>query len=1149
MIDQNVEFKPTTWAIHNKTTIYLATFFIIVLGLGAYNSLPKENFPEVVIPNIIVATVYPGAGPIDVENTVTKILEKELKSISGVKKIKSNSMQDFSMINVEFNSGIAIDVAKSKVRDAVDKVKNDLPGDILDDPLIQDINLSDLPIMNVNLSGDFNLLQLKDYAEVVKDRLESISEINRIEIVGALEREVKVEVDIFKMAAAGASFNDISNAIKFENTTISGGEINIDGTKWAISVKGEYKNPSLMNDLIVRTSSGGVIYLRDIATVTDGTKEQESFARLDKKPVITLNVIKRSGENLISASDKIKSEIEDLKSNALPKKLKITVTQDQSIETKTTLHDLINTIIIGFALVTFILMFFMGTTNALFVGLSVPISACIAFLVMPSLGFTLNMIVLFSFLLALGIVVDDAVVVIENTHRIYGNGKMPIWKAAKIAAGEVFLPVLTGTIVTLSPFIPLAFWPGVIGDFMYYLPVTLIIMLLASLIVAYLINPVFAVDFMKKHRSLKEVRALDRPFYTTTAMFIIATIIGYFINFGMGNFMIFLYVLYALNKFVFSYMIEKFQTNLWPRFQDWYFRMIKTVIHGKRPIWVLLSAIVLLFISFIVTAIRSPQVEFFPKSDPKYVITYLKMPVGTHQIKTDSMTQIIEDRIYNVLGKNNPIVESVISNVAVGAGTQDDSQTQAMPNLGKITVAFVDFQERKGQSTVDYMDKIRAAVKGIPGTEIIVEQEASGPPTGKPINIEIAGDNFEELIQTADKLKSFILSKNIQGIEELKSDFQSSKPEVLIKVDRRRANQEGISTAQIGMELRTSIYGSEISKVRDDKEEYDVRLQVKKDQRNDIGNLMNMPLTFRDMNMGGQIRQVPLSSVASIEYSSSYAGIKRINKKRVISLSSNVLTGYTANDIVQKIEKQIKKFNKPEGIQIKMTGEQEDQAETMGFLTNAFMIAFALIFLILVMQFNSFSKPIIILSEIVFSLIGVLLGFSIFGMKISIVMTGVGVFALAGVIVRNGILLVEFTEYLLKQGYSLEYSVAESARTRMTPVLLTAMAAILGLIPLAVGLNIDFVKMFTELNPHLFIGGDNVAFWGPLSWTMIFGLIFGTFLTLILVPSMLMLAEKGKVKIYRMLGREYSPEENARKKLIDEEDENAEGLATETSNH
>jgi multidrug efflux pump subunit AcrB len=897
--------------------------------------------------------------------------------------------------------------------------------------------------------------------------------------------------------------------------TISGGQIKMDGVKRNINVVGQYTDARKIGDLILRSSSGATIYLKDIATITDGFKEKESYARLDHDNVITLNVIKKSGQNLIDASDKIKDIIKDMEENQLPKGLKVTITGDQSDTTRVTLTDLINTIIIGFILVTLILMFFMGTTNAIFVAMSVPLSMFVAFLIMPSIGFTLNMIVLFSFLLALGIVVDDAIVVIENTHRIYDNGKVPIVKAAKMAAGEVFLPVLSGTLTTLAPFIPLAFWKGVIGKFMFFLPITLIVTLLASLLVAYIINPVFAVDFMKPHEEEdKHKSKVTKGFKITSVVFGVIALLSFIVgNIGLGSLTLTLYALYCLNQFVLHGVILKFQEKTWPNIQEKYSRVIGWTLTGTRPVWILVSTIGLFIFSIVLTGIRQPKVEFFPKGDPNFIFTYLALPIGTDQVYTDSITKLVEDRIYKVVGDSNPIVESVIANVAVGASNPQSFDFSTAPHLGKVTVAFVPFGERDGQSTVDYLDKIRDAVKGIPGAEITVEQEQGGPPTGKPINIEITGDNFAELTATSKDIKRYLDSLGIPGIEELKSDLQSNKPEIVVEIDRERANREGISTAIIGKELRDAIFGAEVSKFKDAKDDYPIQLRYAFDQRNNINALMNLKITFRDMNMGGMVRQVPLSSVATIKYGNTFGGIKRKNQRRMITISSNVLSGYNANEIVGKITNAIGRYQLPSGVIANMTGEQEEQAETGAFLGNAMLISFGLIFLILVTQFNSVSKPLIIFVEIFFSIIGVLLGLSIFNMTISVVMTGVGVIALAGIVVRNGILLVEFTDLLLEQGMEQRAAIIEAGKTRMTPVILTASATILGLIPLAVGFNIDFVSLFSHFEPHIHFGGDNVAFWGPLSWTMIFGLSFATFLTLILVPVMLFLSNNLKIKL------------------------------------
>jgi multidrug efflux pump len=1116
MKDLDKEFKPTSWAIDNRVAIYVAVVFICLAGIITYNKLPKENFPEVVLPQIFVTTVFPGASPKDVENLVSKQIEKQVKSIAGVKKVTSNSVQGFSTVIIEFQTDVKVKEAKREVQEAVDKAKVDLPpvpSSLPDDPQVTDIDLSAQPIMFINLSGDYDLQTLKKYAEQMQDRIEALKEIRRVDIVGALDREIQINVDLYKAALAGVSLDDIKNAIDYENRIVSGGQLSVGGMKRSLSVNGEYVNAEEMANTIVGSIKGGSVYLKDVAEVIDSHKEQESFARLDKKNVITLNIVKRGGENLIVASDQINLIIDEFKSSILPPGAKITITGDQSDNTRTTLHDLINTIIIGFVLVTIILMFFMGATNAIFVGLSVPLSSFIAFLFFPMLHYTLNLMTLFSFLLALGIVVDDAIVVIENTHRVFDNGKVPIRKAAKIAAGEVFMPVFSGTMVVLAPFVPLAFWPGTIGEFMVYLPITLIVALLASLLVAYIINPVFAADFMTVHDHDHSRVKFTKGYKITAVIFAALAAVWYVTGSkGLGNFTIFLFGIYSLYRFVLEELISKFQTDGWPKVQNGYKNMIEWCLEGSRP-WLVIGSVLSLFVfSILFTGYRKPPVVFFPQGDPNFVYTYITLPIGTDQRVTDSITQVVEQKVINVVGEKNPIVESIISNVAIGAAEDQMSGNNAQPHLGKVTVAFVNFAKRDGKSTKEYLTKIRKAIKNIPGATISVNQEQGGPPTGKPINIEIAADDFDVLVAAADKTKRYLDGLQIPGVEDLKSDFQNDKPEITIKIDREKANREGIAT---GMALRNAINGAEVSKFRDDNDDYPIQMRVQQDQRNDINTLMNMPITFRDMSMGGAVRQVPMSAIASIEYSNSYAGIKRIDQKRVISLSSNVLADFNPNEVVAQIQESLKSFPKPDGVEIKMTGEQEQQQETIDFLGVAAMSAFGLILMILVIQFNSTSKPIIILMEILFSIIGVLIGFSLFKQEISIVMSGIGIMALAGIVVRNGILLVEFTDLLLSQGVELKAAIIEAAKTRMTPVLLTAMAATLGLVPLAIGLNIDFVTLFTDFNPHIFFGGDNVAFWGPLSWTMIYGLIFGTFLTLFLVPVMYLLVARLKMKLLK----------------------------------
>ena len=1106
------EFKPSSWAISNRTSIYILTVIITLAGLSTYNNLPKENFPDIVVPQIFVSTIYPGTSPADMENLVVKPLEKQMKSINGVKKVSSTSQQDFANIIVEFNTDVDVAVAKQRVKDAVDKARNDLPTDLPNDPNVQDINFSDIPILFINIAGDYPLDRLKGYADDLKDRIESMKEISRVDIIGALEREIQVNIDMYKIQAANVSMRDIENAIRFENLTISGGTVPMDGMRRSISVKGEFKNVEAIRNIVVLSTEGAPLYLRDIAEVRDDFKEQESYARLYGKNVITLNVVKRAGENLIEASDNIKAAVEEMQKSQFPKDLKVTLTGDQSNQTRITLHDLINTIIIGFVLVTVLLMFFMGATNAIFVALSVPLSIFLAFLLMPALGFTMNMIVLFSLLLALGIVVDDAIVVIENTHRIFNNGKVDIVTAAKSATGEVFLPVLSGTATTLAPFIPLAFWQGVIGEFMFFLPVTLIITLTASLLVAYIINPVFAVSFMKPEHDDDDEKVKTRKRLRLTGVISgVVALVAYLVgNFGLGNFIVFMYLMIVCHNLWLVKAIKKFQNDIWPRYMERYKKILAYAL--ERPWKMLMGTVALFFLTIALLMVRSPGTRFFPEADPNFIYVYLTLPVGTDQAHTDSVTKILEGKVERIMGKDNPIVTSIISNVAIGVTDPAENDQAVYPNRSKVTIAFVEYGRRDGVSTRDYLNKMRVALGDIPGAEITVDQEKGGPPTGKPVNIEVTGDDFPKLIAVSGSLKKYLDSLEIPGVEELKTDLQNNKPEIIFNIDRERANREGISTGQVGSELRTAIFGKEVSKFRDANDEYPIQMRLQKEQRENVDQLRNLSITFRDMNMGGMVRQVPLSSFATIDYSATYASIKRKNQKRCITIYSNVLGGFAPNEVVASVQQAVSEYELPEGVTVDMTGEQEQQAETANFLGSAMLISLGIIFLILVTQFNSLSKPLIILSEIIFSLIGVLLGFAIFGMEISILMTGVGIVALAGIVVRNGILIVEFIDLMREQGMELKEAIIEGGKTRATPVLLTATATILGLIPLAVGLNIDFAKLFTELNPHIYFGGDSVAFWGPLSWTMIFGLGFATFLTLILVPVMYLLSENAKMR-------------------------------------
>ncbi|MBP6172299.1 MAG: efflux RND transporter permease subunit [Saprospiraceae bacterium] len=1095
----------TKWCIKNSTSIYVITILICFAGFVAYNKTPKELFPDIVIPTVSIATIYPGASPQDIENLITKPIEKQLKSINGIKKISSNSVSDFSLVIAEFNTDQDPKVCKQRVSDAVDKAKKDLPNDLKDDPQVQEFDFSELPIMNINIAGDFPLDRIKNYSELLKDKIETLKEITRVDIVGGVEREIQVNVDMYRMNLSGVTFGDIEGALQRQNLNISGGELKIQDLRRNLRITGEFNKPTDIENIVVRSFTGTQVFIKDIAEVKDNFKEKQDFARLDDKAVLTLNVIKRSGENLINATDKIYQIIEDFKKNKFPEGITVKVTGDTSDKSRVQLHDLINTVILGFIFVVFVLMFFMGFTNAFFVGLAVPLSCLVAFLVMPVFDMSMNVIVLFSFLLALGIIVDDAIVVIENTHRIFNKYKdLTIQKAANLAAGEVFIPVLTGTLTTLMPFVPLLFWPGIIGKFMSNLPVTLIITLGASLFVAFVMNPVFAVSFMTRDETNKKSTLMS---YKGSFIFLICTaLVGYFgLGKGLGNFAILCIILILLYHFILERVIVLFQEKLWPVVINSYKKTLVLFIKGWRPVFIVLGVFAFLIISWVGYLSTNPPIETFPNGEPNFAFVYCKMPMGTDATVTDSVTKIIEERVLKTIGHNNPIVTSVISNVGLGAGDPDNPDRVATPHKSKVSVAFVRFAERNGKSTTEILKSLKDEFKhGIAGAEITVEKERNGPPVGKAINMEISGDDFDVLVNLSKQIKDEVESANIQGVDQLLSDFQISKPEIIIDIDEEKTQREGISVAQVAIEIRTALFGKEVSKFRDKNDDAPIQLRLREEDRNNVERMLNLNIAFMDMATQ-QFKQVPLSALTKVRYGNSVSTINRKNQKRLINLSSDVNPGFNPNDVVAKIQTVVSQMDIPEGYEVDFTGELEQQKETMDFLSLAFGAALALMFLILVTQFNSVVKPFIIFSTVLFSLIGIALGFGIFKITLSVVMTGVGIFALAGIVVRNGILLLEFIDELRLRGMEVSEAVVEGGATRLTPVILTAISAILGLIPLAVGLNMDFGTLLTEFDAKFYLGGDNVVFWGPLAWTIIFGLIVSTFLTLLIVPTMYML--------------------------------------------
>ncbi len=1122
-----LEFGPSSWAVENRTTVFLITIVIALAGMVAYQTLPKENFPEIAFPVIYVATPYPGTAPADVENLVTRKIEKELKGIDGVKKINSTSIQDFSSVFVEFETDVNLEEALRDVEKAVDRSKSELPNDLPADPQVVDINLSEIPVMFIQVAGNFDNVTLKRYAEDLKDRLESLQEIKRVDIVGGPQREIQINVDLYKMEIANLSLSDVEQAIASENVTISAGELDVADQKVGVRVNGEIKQMSDIQNIVIRGSKGNTAYLRDIAEIKDSFKDKNSVARLNGESVLTLNIIKNAGENLIDAADKIQATIADMKETRFPDNLNIIISADQSVMTRNTLDELVNTIIMGFILVTLVLTFFMGVRDAMFVGLSVPLSSFIAFALLPVLGFTMNLVVLFAFILALGIVVDNAIVVIENTHRIFNEEKLPIKLAAKKAAGQVIAPVFSGTLTTVVPFLPLLVWKGTVGEFMSFLPVVMIITLFASIFVAYVINPVFAVQFMK--RDDEETPTPHRQLLIYSGiMILIGILLHVFGVKSLGNFMFFVTAFVLLNAYVIKHVVRAFQQGFLPRLKNGYRNILRWSLAAWHPYAILVGVFMMSFFIFAgfgaATSSGWVKVVQFPKSDPNFVYVYNEMPNGTRVEVTDSVMKLLEKRVYGVIGQENPIVKSVVTNVAIGAGDANSfGGNTAQSHKGKITVEFVTARDRKGEGTAPYLDKIREAVKGIPGARVTVEQEANGPPGSADLEILVKSEEFDPLMAASTELFAYLDSLDIAGIEKLKWDVDEKRPEILIHIDREKARELGVSTAQIGLAVRVALFGKEVSKFRDNEDDYEINLRLTKKYREDISALLNMRVSFMDPSTG-MFKSVPISSVADVDYTFAYGGINRTDLEKSVKITSNVLSDYDANAVNAEVTYQVDEFIKSHSIDKNVSfdvgGITKDQEKEGTFLAGAFGAAIILIFMILVIQFNSLGNVIIVLSQVVLSMLGVFLGLTISGMDFSVILSGVGIITLSGLVVNNGIILLDFMEKLRADGESLKDSIIDGGATRLTPVLLTAAAAVLGLIPLGLAININFATLLSDLDPQLFIGGDSAAFWGPFSWTMIYGITFATVITLVVVPVFYFIKEDLSGRIRVRMGKE-----------------------------
>jgi len=1052
-------------AVDNKVAVYILIAIIIVFGFSSYSSLPREATPEVLIPWIIVSTPYIGVSPVDVEGLISQPLERALKGLKDVKQISSVSKEGLSTIQIEFNTGIDIDEALRRVRDKVNSTRPQLPSDILD-PIVSEINISEFPIMYVNVGGDVGLARLKKIADDLQDHIEGIPGVLRADISGGLEPEVQVNADVYRMNAYQVSFDDIANAIRGENLTIPGGTIDTKEKSLTIRVPGEFKEVKPLEDIVLKIQNNKPIYLRDVATVNYSFEDRQTFARLNTLEVVSLAVRKRAGENLLRISDEVK-RITAEEQEKLPEGIKLDVSNDQSRFVTRMVKELENSIITGMFLVVMSLFMFFGFKNSLLISTAIPLSMFIGFVVLSALGITLNMVVLFSLVMVLGILVDDAVVVIENIYRHQQEyGENPV-QAAKVAAGEVFVPVLTSTITTLSAFLPLAFWPGIIGDFMKYFPYTLIITLTASLFVAYIISPVQGAQWINYKREIKKAKYnLEHPHW---------------------------YKKYNPLTILYHKVDEVF----FPMMQREYVKTLQWTLHRKG--FTITVAFALFILVIVLFALFNKGVDFFPNTEPSQVSVNIETPSGTSLDITNEIAKIVEERLEKIPGRKD--VEFIASSI----GTSDDPFDfggQGTSNKGRIAVNFFEKAKRE-QSTFKTLDEVRTTIVGIAGADLRVSKQQMGPPVGAPVSIEISGEDYQQLASLSKIIRQKI--RDIDGLVDLKDDYNTGRPEVEIIIDREKAGLFWSSTGQIASTVRAAIAGVEASKYRVGEDEYKIRVRLREDQRTSPADLENLRINF--MNRRGALLSIPLTSVADIRRTTAVTDIRRKDLKRVITVSGDV-EGRVQSEVIKDVRKLIAGVEMPAGYGMQLTGSQEEQQEAAAFLTKAFIITLLLVFLIMVAEFNSIKVPFVIMISVLLSLIGVMLGLLLTQTPASVVMTGVGAVALAGIVVRNGIILLDFVKHRRREGgMSLEQALIEAGRVRLRPVLLTAAAAVLAVLPLATGFDFNWREF------HFVIGAESAGFWRPLAVAIIFGLTISTVLTLVVVPTVYSLLEEGTEKI------------------------------------
>jgi len=1045
----------STVAIKRSTTVLAFVLLVVLFGTYSYLTLPREAAPDVEVPYVFVTTTDPGVAPEDVESAITVPLESKLKGISDVKEIRSESRQGTSLISIEFLPSLKIEDALQKVRDKVDQAKSDLPDDA-DEPIISELNIAEFPIMFINVSGDVGLDQLKEIADDLQDDIESIEGVLSADVIGGLEREVRVELDPDRLASYELPYPRLMSVVYDENANVSGGTVDIATGQYQIRVPAEFNNPMELESLSIRADGGGPIYLKDIGRIVDTHKDRTSYARFNGKETVTIQVRKRIGENAVRIANQIKQLLAQWKGR-FPEHVTAAVTLDMSDFIRKTVEDLENNILTALIFVVGVIFIFLGVRNALFVALAIPLSMLLTFGVLLLAGVTLNMVVLFSLILALGMLVDNAIVIVENIYRHLQEG-VPRVEAALHGAAEVAWPVITSTFTTVAAFVPILFWPGLIGKFMRFLPMTVIIALLSSLLVALVVNPTLC---------SKAMRARSRR--------------------RAGQ-----------------------QEQQWHPIQRAYATFLRCALrHPGISIFLPCLCLVLVVVAYVN---YGRGVVFFPDVEPRSARVNIVAPQGTNIETTNKLALQVEQVVRGL-----PDIKYYVASVGAGGGSMFGFGSSGS-NVATVAVEFVDRRERK-QSSEATIDQFRNKLKDFVGAEVHVEEEKHGPPTGPPVNVEISGKDFRTLGALAHQVKHIV--RQVPGVVDLKDDFVETRPELQFHVDRDRATLLGLNTRYVANFLKMAVQGTQVDTFWEDNEEYDITVRLAEPYRSN-------PLRLSELLIPDlQGNRVPLSSVARSELGSGLGAITRVDQERVITVSSNVAKGYLPTKVLKAVQQRLEGFPLPRGYNISFTGESEDMQDSQGFLSLAFAVAIMLVLLILISQFNSATVPAIVMFTVVLSLTGVLLGLVLTGTAFGVVMTGIGVISLAGVVVNNGIVLLDYIEKLLRRGLDIETALVQGGVARLRPVMLTAITTILGLLPMAVGVSINFRAMLSRLGilhgihqPIIDIGSENAQWWGQMAVAVIFGLAFATILTLVVVPTLYLLS----YRLRKAFGKEIKAE-------------------------